>query len=412
MKINRRGFMATSTGVFTYMTSPAVLAQAGIKDTKPIKIANLLDKTGGLNVYCLQQIAAVAMAVDELNKAGGLLGRKLELIFYDLQSTNDLAARYATQAFVQDKVDMLHGAVTSSAREVIRPIVRRFKGLYFYGATYEGGVCDRRCVCTGMVPTQELEPLVNYVKKNKNAKTHYILAADYNYGQLTTKFLEKLIGEAGGKVLKSEFFPLDATNFAPVIQRLEKAKPDVVWSALVGDAHTGFYRQFQAATGKKDMTLVGCVYTAGRLNVVLSPAEGNGIITAASFYEELKTPEAQNFVKAMHEFMGNSDYIGDYGEYGYRDIMLWATAVKKAGSVNPDKVIEALPGTSFKGPGGLYTIDKTTNHVIQNVYIGIENMQRRYDIVETFDQMRPTFEESVCNLIKDPNSTKQYEAQF
>ena len=99
-----------------------------------------------LNNYCLKQIKAVAMAADEIN-AGGLLGRKVEIIFYDTQSSNRLYSQYATQAFVRDKVDVIHGAVASSAREVVRPIVQRFKGLYFYNALYEGGVCDRRHVC-------------------------------------------------------------------------------------------------------------------------------------------------------------------------------------------------------------------------------------------------------------------------
>src|SRR5690606_15497407 len=106
----------------------------------------------------------------------GLLGRKIEITFYDTQSSNRLYSQYATQAFVRDKVDVIHGAVASSAREVVRPIVQRFKGLYFYNALYEGGVCDRRHVCTGMVPAQELAPLVDYVIKERNAKKHYILA--------------------------------------------------------------------------------------------------------------------------------------------------------------------------------------------------------------------------------------------
>ena len=92
------------------------------------------------------------MAVDDLNASGGLLGRPLQLIFYDSQSNNQLNSQYATQAMVRDKVDVLQGGVTSSSREVMRPIVDKFKGLYFYNSLYEGGVCDRRHVSTGMVP--------------------------------------------------------------------------------------------------------------------------------------------------------------------------------------------------------------------------------------------------------------------
>src|SRR5690606_25071281 len=210
------------------------------------------------------------------------------------------------------------------------------KGLYFYNALYEGGVCDRRHVSTGMVPAQELEPLVDYVINERNAKTHYILAADYNYGHITSKWLQKFIREKGGKDVAVEFFPLDITNFAPVLSRIQSAGPDAVWSALVGDAHMSFYRQFESTIGKKNMDLIGTVYGAARENSMLSPQENEGTIIAASFIDSLQTPAAAEFVKKFADFTGETDYIGEYGEYGYRGMMLWAEAVKRAGSVQPD----------------------------------------------------------------------------
>ena len=133
--------------------------------SEPIKVANILDATGGLNIYCLKQIKATAMAVDELNKAGGLAGRPVELIFYDSQSNNQFDSQYATQALVRDKANVIMSGVTSSSREVIRPIVQRFKGLYFYNSLYEGGVCDRRHVCCGLVPGQPVKPHVEHAVK-------------------------------------------------------------------------------------------------------------------------------------------------------------------------------------------------------------------------------------------------------
>jgi branched-chain amino acid transport system substrate-binding protein len=409
MQLNRRNFIRLATGAVAYTSSFKLLAQAGIDTTHPIKVANILDKTGVLNNYCLKQIKAAAMAVDEINAAGGLLGRKVEIIFYDSQSSNRLYSQYATQAFVRDKVDVIHGAVASSAREVVRPIVHRFKGLYFYNALYEGGVCDRRHVSTGMVPAQELDPLVDYVIKERNAKTHYILAADYNYGHITAKWVQKFLREKGGKDVAVEFFPLDVTNFAPVLSRIQAAKPDAVWSALVGDAHVGFYRQFEATIGKKNMTLVGTVYGAARENAILTPQENDGIIIASSFIDTLPTEAAKNFVQKFHKFSGETDYIGEYGEYGYRGIMLWAEAVRRAGSVEPDKVIAALGGTKFDGPGGLYTIDGQTNHTVMDIHIAIGNAQNGFDVVRSFSQRQPKDTQDVCDLVKNPNDTKQYE---
>jgi len=407
--MNRRGFIRTATGALAYASSPQLLAQANLNGRNPIKVANLLDRTGVVNQYCLKQISAAAMAVDEINRSGGLLGRKVEIIFYDTQSSNRLYSQYATQAFVRDKVDVIHGAVTSSAREVLRPIVQRFKGLYIYNALYEGGVCDRRHVCTGLVPGQQLDPLVDYMLGERNGKTHYILGADYNYGQITCKWIQKFIRERGGKDVAMEFFPLDVTNFAPVLSRIQSAKPDVVWSALVGDAHTGFYRQFEATIGKKNMDLVAPVYTTGRENTILSAQENDGIVTAGSFIDSLPTEAARRFAQRFADFTGETDYIGEYGEYGYRGMMLWAEAVRRAGSVQPDAVITALPGTAFDGPGGLYTIDNQSNHVIMDVHIAVGNRNKGFDIIKSFQQRPPSDTQAVCNLNQNPNDTRQYE---
>jgi branched-chain amino acid transport system substrate-binding protein len=412
MSFERRRFIRTASGALAFASSYGLLTRAGIAQTNPIRIANILDRTGGINPYCLKQIKATAMAVDELNAKGGLLGRKLEIVFYDSQSNNQLNSQYATQAFTRDKVDVLFGGVTSSSREVMRPIVNRFRGLYFYNALYEGGVCDRRHVSTGMVPAQQIEPLVEYVVKEKGAKKGYILAADYNYGQITSKWMQKYIRQMGGQDVAVEFFPLDVTNFAPVLSRIQAAKPDVVWSALVGDAHMSFYRQYESTIGKKNLMLASTTYGAGRENVALSPAENDGIIIATSFVDTLPTAAAKEFVERFKKFSGESDYIGEYGEYGYRGIMLWAAAVKKAGSVAPDAVIKALGGTKFDGPGGLYTIDGQTNHTVMDIHLAVGNTSGGYDLLKSFKQRQPVDTQQVCDLIKNPNDNKQYEPKL
>jgi ABC-type branched-subunit amino acid transport system substrate-binding protein len=412
MQLDRRQFFRTASGALAFASSMSLLSRAGIAAGEPIKIANILDKTGGLNIYCLKQIRAAAMAVDDLNAAGGLLGRPLQLIFYDSQSNNQFNSQYATQAMVRDKVDVLQGGVTSSSREVMRPIVDKFKGLYFYNSLYEGGVCDRRHVSTGMVPAQQLDPLIDYVIKEKKAKKSYILAADYNYGQITSKWMQKFIRAKGGEDLAVEFFPLDVNNFAPVLSRIQAAKPEVIYSALVGDAHIAFYRQFEATIGKKNMVLASGTYGVGRENTALSPQENDGIIIVTSFIDSLPTEAAKAFVAKFKKYTGEDEYVGEYGELGYRGMMLWAEAVKKAGSVKPDDVIPALGGTSYNGAGGLYTIDGQTNHTIMDIHVAVGNKTGGFDLIKSFSQRPPADTQAVCDLKKNPNDTKQYEPQL
>ncbi len=404
-------------GLATASLAAACLAlaggQAAAQDGEPIIVGNILDQSGGLNIYSLKQIQGVALAVDEINKAGGLLGRPLEIRFYDSQSDNKFNSQYTTNALLRDKVSVIHGGITSSSREVMRPIVRKFGGLLFYNSLYEGGVCDRRHVSTGMVPAQQLEALIPYVMEEKGKKKSYILAADYNYGHITAKWMQKIIEENGGEVVAVEFFPLDVTNFAPVLARIQEANPDVVYSALVGGAHMGFYRQFESTIGKDNMLLASSTYGVGREQTELSPEEGEGIIIATSFVDDLETPAAKDFVKNFKAFSGEDDYIGEYGEYGYRGVKLWAEAVKKAGSADPDAVIEALKSgeVSYDGPGGLYSVDGKTNHTTMDIHIAVGNDKGSFDLIKSFPQQPPFDTQLVCDLHANPDDTTQYEPE-
>jgi ABC-type branched-subunit amino acid transport system substrate-binding protein len=115
MKLTRRNFIRTASSALAFVSSTAALTRAGLAQAEPIRIANILDATGGLNSYSLKQIKSTAMAVEELNQSGGLLGRPIELVFYDSQSNNQLNSQYATQALVKDKVHVVMGGITSSS---------------------------------------------------------------------------------------------------------------------------------------------------------------------------------------------------------------------------------------------------------------------------------------------------------
>ncbi len=413
MSFTRRQFMLTATGALAYTSTTALLEQAGIAATKPIKVGNILDKTGGLNIYCLGQIDAIAMAVDDLNAKGGLLGRKVELLFYDAQSNNQLDAQYATQALLQDKVDVLQQGVTSSSREVIRPIVHRYKGLYFYDSLYEGGVCDRLFYCTGITPGQQLQKLVPSAVK-RFGKKGYIIAADYNYGQISAKWVQKFIRESGGEDVAVEFFPLDVNNFSPLIARVQEKKPDFVFSALVGGAHMSFYRQYAASGTNKHIPIASSTYGLGLENTQLSPEENEGILICASYLPTIKSPENKAFLADFQKHYPNKyAYVPEYAEYGYVGVMLWAEGVRKAGTVDHDGVIKALDtGISIKAPSGRVRIDPQTHHVVRDLHLAVGNRNHSFTVLESFKQLEPIDTQSVCNLVQHPDTNKQFEIKL
>ena len=337
MNINRRRLLrSTAIGAAAAVASPFVIRDLHADDA--IKVAGIHDTSGGLDIYGKQMVATMDLAVNEINAAGGVLGRKLQLINYDPQSNIQLYTQYATEAATKEKVAAVHGGITSASREAIRPLSKRYNTLYFYNTLYEGGVCDRNIFCTGSTPAQTVEKLVPYVQK-KWGKKIYTIAADYNYGQITAKWVKKYAQDNGGEVVQTDFFPLDVTDFGPTIKKIQAAKPDLVMSALVGAAHISFYRQWAAAGMNKQIPLASTTF--GNEIVITSPEEHNGYIVAFAYLEGIDTPANKKFVEIVHDKY-KIPHMTELATMTYHGVYLWADAVKKAGSLDRMKVIEAL----------------------------------------------------------------------
>ena len=406
MTITRRQALKTLGGAAAIAaTTPLTSFAKGADD---IVIGSLHDLSGGLDILGKPMENAVQLAVQEINAAGGLLGKQVRVVTMDPQSNMQLYAQYAQQMALKDKVTALFGGITSASREVIRPVMKRFNTLYFYNTQYEGGVCDRNTFCTGQTPAQNVDKLVPYITKRWGKKI-YIVAADYNYGQITTDWIKKYAAESGATVVGTDFFPLDVNQFGPTIQKIQAAKPDMVISVLVGGAHMAFYRQWAAAGMNKKIPMASTTFNNGNEHIVLSPAESDGIVTAFSYFESIDTPTNKAFVDRWHKKYGaDYPYIGELAAATYQGVHLWALGVKKANSVDRMKMIQALEtGISFDGPSGKVTIDPATHHCTLDIQIA-ECQNKKWKILETFKQQKPVDTAAVCNLIKTPNENKQF----
>ena len=407
MKIARRNLLKTSAATAAAFTAGSALSSRSFA-ADPIKVASIHDLSGGLDIYGKPMVDALTLAIEEANAAGGLLGRQLKLVSYDPQSNMQLYTQYAQDAALKEKVAVVHGGITSASREVIRPVLDRFKTLYFYNTQYEGGVCDRNQFDTGVTPAQTVQKLVPYSMK-KWGKKVYIVAADYNYGQITSEWVKKYMKENGGETVATEFFPLDVTNFGPSIAKIQAANPNFVWSALVGGAHISFYRQWAAAGMNKKIPMASTTFAVGNEHIVLSPEECNGMLICYNYFQDLKNPANTAFVERFHKRFG-ADYpnITELAMGTWQGFQLWAAAVKKANTVDRLKVIEALETPiSIDAPSGKVTIDPETHHCVLDVHIA-EVKNKKLNVLEDFSQQPPADTAAVCNLKKNPNDNKQY----
>ncbi|MCY4286667.1 MAG: transporter substrate-binding protein [Thiotrichales bacterium] len=401
MTLTRRNFLAGASAAV--LAGPAIIGRAQAAD--PIRFVSILDQSGGLDIYGKPMVDTTRMAVDEINAAGGLLGREVELKVYDPQSSIQFYTQYATQAAVGDKADVVHAGITSASREAIRPTFSRYQTLYFYNVQYEGGVCDLNNFCTGSTPAQTVEKLVPHTM-NKWGKKVYIVAADYNYGQITAQWVRKFVADNGGETVETEFFPLDVTNFGPTIKKIQAAKPDMVMSALVGGAHVSFYRQYAAAGMNRNVPIASTTFGVGNEHKLISAAEGDGMICAYSYFEEIDTPANRDFVARFKAHRGEgAPGLNELATRSYEGAWLWAEAVKQAGTAERMPVIEALrAGLSYNGPSGRVTIDPKTNHARQNVYLA-ELKNQTFDILEVHEDQPPADTLLVCDLVADPNQS-------
>ena len=405
MTFNRRKFMVGASAIA--LAAPGIVGRARADD---IKFVSILDQSGGLDIYGKPMVDATRMAIEEINAAGGLNGSMVNLKTYDPQSTIQFYTQYATDAAAGDEANVVHAGITSASREAIRPTFAEFETLYFYNTLYEGGVCDMNNFCTGSTPAQTVEKLVPHTM-NKWGKKVYIIAADYNYGQITAQWVAKYVRDNGGEPVATEFFPLDVTNFGPTIKKIQAAKPDMVMSALVGGAHVSFYRQYAAAGMNKSIPIASTTFGVGNEHKLISAEEGDGMICAYSYFEEIDSPANKDFVARFKAFMGDgAPALNELAARSYEGAMLWAEAVKAAGTADRMPVIEALrAGQSFDGPSGTVTIEPKTNHALQNVYLA-ELKDQSFNIIETHESQPPTDTLLVCDLVADPDqSTFKFE---
>ena len=404
MSVSRRALL--KSGVAAAVCAPALIRSAAAAD--PIVIGSMYDLSGGLEMAGKPMYDVLNFAVDEINAGGGLLGREVKVVSFDTQTNMQLYAQYAQEAALKNKVAVVHGGITSASREVIRPVLDKYKTLYFYDMPYEGGVCDRNIFIDGLTPAHNTELLVSHGMKNWGKKV-YTLAADYNYGQITADWVKKYVKDGGGEVLGTEFFPLDATNFGSTISKIQAAKPDWIMTVLVGGGPISFYRQFHAAGLSGKIPIASTTFGLVNELATMDAAESDGIVTAYGYFEELDTPANKAFVKKVKDRFGKDiPYMGELTAVNYEGYFLWAAGVAKAGTFDRIKVIEALEsGIEIDGPSGHVKIDPPTHHTIRNAYLGkAENKSWR--VFESYPDQPPSDTAAVCDLIKNPNVNKQF----
>ncbi len=369
-------------------------------------VAQIFDQTGGMGRSGQTMVQGFDLAIEEINSNGGLLDRRLRSVNYDPRSNLRLYELLAERVALDDQAVVVYAGVTSASREVVRPVFKSHDTLYFYSTFYEGGVCDRNYFATGTTPAQTVAKLLPYCIKRFGRKI-YTLAADYNYGHITADWVRKLARENDGNVIKTEYFPLGATDFVNVIGDIQSVKPDLVMSVLIGDAHMSFYRQWATAGMKQEIPVASTAFGSGQENVILTTAEGDGIVVSNGYFQDLETPANAAFLKKYEAKYGpQHNYLTELPVATYEGVHLWAKAVSTAESFERMKVIDALEGgISYDGPSGKVSIDPKTHHCSRSSFT-TECHNHGFRLLEAFENQFPADTAAVCDLGANPTDDR------
>ncbi|MGB7099170.1 MAG: transporter substrate-binding protein, partial [Xanthobacteraceae bacterium] len=301
-----------------------------VTDTE-VTVGILHSITGTMAISETGSVEAEKLAIEQINAQGGVLGRKIKFIQEDGASDWPTFAEKAKKLLVQDKCAAVFGCWTSASRKAVLPVFEQYNGMLYYPTFYEGLEQSKNVIYTGQEATQQILAGLNWVTKEKGAKTFYLLGSDYIWPRTSNKIARIHITKMLGlNVVGEEYFPLGSTEFNTVINKIKLKKPDVIYAIIVGGSNVAFYKQLKAAG--IDMVNRQTLLTISVTEDEILGIGGENIVGAYAcmkYFQSLKNPNNAAFVPAFKKMWGEKSVIGDVTQAAYLGAWLWKLTAEK-----------------------------------------------------------------------------------
>lgn len=360
-------------------------------DDKTVTVGILHSISGTMALSEAGSVQAEKLAISQINAAGGVLGRQIKIIQEDGASDWPTYAEKAQKLIVNDKVAAVFGCWTSASRKAVLPVFEQYNNMLFYPTFYEGLEESPNVIYTGQEATQQILAGLDWVMKEKGAKTFYLIGSDYIWPRTSFKIARKHIEKNGGTVVGEEYYPLGHTQFNSVINKFKLKKPDVIFSIVVGGSNVAFYKQLKAAgiDLKKEKPLL--LSTSVTEDEVLGIGGENyeGAYSVTKYFESMQNDANKSFVDAFKKMWGDKIVIGDVTESAYLGPWIWKAAVEKAGSFDIDAIKKTLPGVEIPdAPNGPIKVHKN-HHLYMKTVIGQGQADGQFKVVYQSDVIEP-----------------------
>jgi urea transport system substrate-binding protein len=388
--IGRRRLLAAAGLAFCLASGLPAKAQ----DTIKVGVLHSLSGTMAISETTLKDV--MLMLIDEQNKKGGLLGKKLEAVVVDPASNWPLFAEKARELISKDKVAAVFGCWTSVSRKSVLPVFKELDSILFYPVQYEGEESERNVFYTGAAPNQQAIPAVDYLMKDEKVQRWVLEGTDYVYPRTTNKILEAYLKSKGVKPedISINYTPFGHADWQTRVAAIKKfgseGKKTAVVSTINGDANVPFYKELgNQGLKAKDIPVVAFSVGEEELaGIDTKPLVGH--LAAWNYFESIDTPANKEFIAKWHAFIKDPKRTtNDPMEAHVIGFAMWVKAVEKAGTTDPDKVIDALPGIKAPNLTGGTSEMLANHHITKPVFIGEIRGDGQFDVVWKTDGLVP-----------------------
>ena len=373
----------------------------------PLKIGLLADIQGEFGVVGNALLHGTQLAIEEINVAGGVKGRRMELIHLDPDMDIAQYQALAHRLAEQEKVDVVIGGILSAQRETVRAVVNRTDALYMYTNVYEGGVCDASMIGIGAVPEQQLMTSIPWMVE-RFGKRVYTIAIENPFGKGSAAWARNLVSKQGGEVVGEEFFPIGSSQFGPTVERIKQAKPDWIVSLNAGVSQDAFFQQAIDARLVLPPMLSSFKIMLTYDHMRLPSPLLNKMHVAASWVEEMDTPTAKRFTERWRAKYPDEIYISAMGYNAYAAVYMYKMLVEKAASTKKAdlRAVIAKGDAWIDAPGGKMCIDPKSQHTTQHMRLFSVSADHSVHEVEDFGMVEPYWLGEIgCDLTKkDPKT--------
>lgn len=368
-RLSRRSFLALAFLAATLLLAAGIGLFERETHPHPVRLGILHALSGPMAISERPMVEAEQLAIEEINAAGGVLGRPIQAIIADTASDPANTVRQVEKLLSEDHVAAIIGCWTSACRKTVKPIIERHDSLLIYPMAYEGLEVSPNIIYTGAAPNQQVLPAVNWSVENLG-KRFFLVGSDYIWPHSVNAIISDQLKALGGEVVGEAYIGFGSLDPAAAIQQIRETRPDVILSTVVGDSNAPFYRALKAAglTAQASPVISFSISEAELQSLPLADLAGH--YSAWPYFQSIDRSENRAFIQKFRDRYGSQRVLSDVMESAYFSTQLWYRAAERANSFDAEDVTQALLGLSHNAPEGIITVDPSTRHTWRSFNIG------------------------------------------